>query len=154
MPSKMNTEFNYRYQVIGDTPWEKIKTLKGFLEGRVRAAVLEEVGNLKYQAKLAKLKRLEEEAGRQEAQCGALRQRAHLRLPRRRAVHLRHRRRGAVPSGRPAHGLEDGDEQRRGRTARAQSGRRSIPRAPETQTDGAERVVRAQRDRVGDGAAV
>ncbi|SUZ92764.1 uncharacterized protein METZ01_LOCUS45618 [marine metagenome] len=66
MPSKMNTEFNYRYQVIGDTPWEKIKTLKGFLEGRVRAAVLEEVGNLKYQAKLAKLKRLEEEAGRQE----------------------------------------------------------------------------------------
>ena len=66
MASKLNTEFNYRYQVIGDTPWEKIKTLKGFLEGRVRAAVLEEVGALKDQAKLAKLKRLEEEGGLQE----------------------------------------------------------------------------------------
>jgi len=66
MASKLNTEFNYRYQVIGDTPWERIKTLKGFLEGRVRAAVLEEVGALKDQAKLAKLKRLEEEGGLQE----------------------------------------------------------------------------------------
>ena len=66
MASKFNSEFNYRYQVIGDTPWEKIKTLQGFLEGRVRAAVLEEVGNLKDQAKLAKLKRLEEEGGLQE----------------------------------------------------------------------------------------
>ena len=66
MASKLNTEFNYRYQVIGDTPWERIKTLKGFLEGRVRAAVLEEVGNLKDQAKVAKLKRLEEEGGLQE----------------------------------------------------------------------------------------
>ena len=59
MASKLNTEFNYRYQVIGDTPWEKIKTLKGFLEGRVRAAVLEEVGNLKDQAKVSKLKHLQ-----------------------------------------------------------------------------------------------
>ena len=59
MASKFNTEFNYRYQVIGDTPWERIKTLKGFLEGRVRAAVLEEVGALKDQAKLAKLKYLQ-----------------------------------------------------------------------------------------------
>ena len=59
MASKLNTEFNYRYQVIGDTPWERIKTLKGFLEGRVRAAVLEEVGNLKDQAKVAKLKHLQ-----------------------------------------------------------------------------------------------
>jgi hypothetical protein len=59
MASKLNTEFNYRYQVIGDTPWEKIKTLKGFLEGRVRAAALEEVGNLKDQAKVAKLKHLQ-----------------------------------------------------------------------------------------------
>ena len=66
MASKLNTEFNYRYQVIGDTPWERIKTLKGFLEGRVRAAVLEEVGALKDQAKVAKLKRLEEEGGLQE----------------------------------------------------------------------------------------
>ena len=60
MPAKLNTEFNYRYQVIGDTVWEKIKTLKGFLEGRVRAVALEEVGNLKYQAKLAKLEHLKE----------------------------------------------------------------------------------------------
>ena len=66
MASKLNTEFNYRYQVIGDTPWEKIKTLKGFLEGRVRAAVLEEVSELKYKSKLAKLKRLENESGLEE----------------------------------------------------------------------------------------
>jgi len=63
MASKLNTEFNYRYQVIGDTAWEKIKTLKGFLEGRVRAAVLEEVGNLKNQAKVAKLKHLQNGGG-------------------------------------------------------------------------------------------
>jgi hypothetical protein len=65
MASKLNTEFNYRYQVIGDTPWEKIKTLQGFLEGRIRAAALEEVGNLKDQAKVAKLKHLEENGGLQ-----------------------------------------------------------------------------------------
>ena len=59
MASKLNSEFNYRYQVIGDTPWEKIKTLKGFLEGRIRAAALEEVQNLKNQAKVAKLKHLQ-----------------------------------------------------------------------------------------------
>ena len=58
MASKFNSEFNYRYQVIGNTVWEKIKTLQGFLEGRVRAAALEEVGKLKNQAKLAKLKHL------------------------------------------------------------------------------------------------
>jgi len=55
MAQKLNTEFNYRYQVIGDTPWERIKTLKSFLEGRIRAAALEEVGKLKLQAKLSKL---------------------------------------------------------------------------------------------------
>ena len=66
MASKLNTEFNYRYQVIGDTAWEKIKTLKGFLEGRVRAAVLEQVSELKYKSKLAKLKRLENESGLEE----------------------------------------------------------------------------------------
>ena len=58
MAAKFNTEFNYRYQVIGNTPWEKIKTLHGFLEGRLRAAALEEVGKLKRQAKIAKLKHL------------------------------------------------------------------------------------------------
>ena len=55
MAQKLNTEFNYRYQVIGDTPWERIKTLKGFLEGRIRAQALEEVDKLKFQAKLSKL---------------------------------------------------------------------------------------------------
>jgi hypothetical protein len=59
MAQKFNTEFNYRYQVIGCTPWEKIKTLKGFLEGRLRAAAQEEAGKLKHQAKLSKLKHLQ-----------------------------------------------------------------------------------------------
>jgi hypothetical protein len=58
MASNLNSEFNYRYQVIGSTPWEKIKTLQGFLVGRKRAAVLEEVAELKYQAKLEELKHL------------------------------------------------------------------------------------------------
>ena len=59
MAQKFNSEFNYRYQVIGCTPWEKIKTLKGILEGRLRAMALEEVGKLKFQAKLSKLKHLQ-----------------------------------------------------------------------------------------------
>lgn len=58
MAAKLNTEFNYRYQVIGDTPWEKLKTLKGFWVGRTRAAVLEEVSRLKYAAKVAELEHL------------------------------------------------------------------------------------------------
>jgi hypothetical protein len=60
MPAKLNTEFNYRYQVIGETAWEKIKTLKGFLEGRVRAAALEQVAEIKYQSKLAKIQHLKD----------------------------------------------------------------------------------------------
>lgn len=60
MASNLNSEFNYRYQVIGNTPWEKLKTLQGFLVGRKRAAVLEEVADLKYQAKLEELKHLKE----------------------------------------------------------------------------------------------
>ena len=58
MAQKFNTEFNYRYQVIGNTPWERIKTLKGFLEGRIRALACEEIDKLKYQAKLSKLNHL------------------------------------------------------------------------------------------------
>ena len=58
MASNLNSEFNYRYQVIGSTPWEKIKTLQGFLVGRKRAAVLEECAELKYQAKLEELDHL------------------------------------------------------------------------------------------------
>jgi hypothetical protein len=63
MASKLNSEFNYRYLVIGETPWEKIKTLKGFLEGRIRAAALEKVSNLKYQAKLEELDYLQKTGG-------------------------------------------------------------------------------------------
>ena len=58
MAEKFNTEFNYRYQVIGNTPWERIKTLKGFLQGRIRALANEEAGKLRYQAKLSKLNHL------------------------------------------------------------------------------------------------
>jgi hypothetical protein len=58
MGSKLNSEFNYRYQVMGHTIWEKIKTLKGFLEGRVRAAALEEVSRLKLESKRAKVEDL------------------------------------------------------------------------------------------------
>ena len=61
--ARLNTEFNYRYQVIGETVWAKIETLKGFLGGRKRAAVLEEVALLKYQAKLAELTYLQETGG-------------------------------------------------------------------------------------------
>ena len=63
MAQKFNSEFNYRYQVIGNTPWERIKTLKGFLEGRIRAAAQEEAGKLQYQAKLSKLKHLQNSGG-------------------------------------------------------------------------------------------
>jgi len=63
MAQKFNSEFNYRYQVIGCTPWEKIKTLKGFLEGRLRAMAQKEAGKLKYQAKLSKLKHLQNSGG-------------------------------------------------------------------------------------------
>jgi len=55
MPSKFNSEFNYKYQVMGCTPWEKIKILKGFLEGRIQAAALEEVGHLGHKALLVEM---------------------------------------------------------------------------------------------------
>lgn len=62
--SKLNSEFNYRYQVIGETVWAKIQTLHGFLDGRLRAAVLEEVGELKYKAKLWDLQDLKDNNAR------------------------------------------------------------------------------------------
>lgn len=55
MASNLNSEFNYRYQVIGDTPWEKLKQLQNFLEGRKRAEALEEVADLKRKAKYMEL---------------------------------------------------------------------------------------------------
>jgi hypothetical protein len=58
MASNLNSEFNYRYQVIGDTPWEKIKQLQNFLVGRKRAAALEEVADLKRKAKFSELESL------------------------------------------------------------------------------------------------
>lgn len=58
--ARLNSEFNYRYQVIGETVWAKIQTLKEFLGGRERAAVLEQVAELKYQSKLAELRELKE----------------------------------------------------------------------------------------------
>jgi len=51
--ARLNSEFNYRYQVIGETVWAKIQTLKEFLGGRERAAALETVAHLKWQSKLA-----------------------------------------------------------------------------------------------------
>ena len=63
MATKLNSEFNYRYLVIGETPWEKIKTLKGFLEGRIRASALEEVAELKFQSKLEELEYLKKSGG-------------------------------------------------------------------------------------------
>ena len=51
MASKYNSEFNYRYLVEGETIWAKIKTLQGFLEGRIRAKNLVEIGKLKLEAK-------------------------------------------------------------------------------------------------------
>jgi len=58
MAAKLNSEFNYRYQVMGDTPWEKLKHLQNFLEGRERAAALEKVAGMKYQAKLLEIESL------------------------------------------------------------------------------------------------
>ena len=63
MATVLNTEFNYRYQVVGETIWEKIKTLKSFLEGRIRAAALEDVSAKKLQAKKAKLEYLKSNNG-------------------------------------------------------------------------------------------
>jgi len=58
MASNLNSEFNYRYQVMGSTPWEKLKHLQNFLVGRKRARALEQCAELKYQAKLAELEHL------------------------------------------------------------------------------------------------
>lgn len=60
MAQKFNSEFNYRTQVIGETPWARLQTLQGFLEGRKRAASLEKVGTLKLEAKKLELAHLKE----------------------------------------------------------------------------------------------
>jgi hypothetical protein len=58
MASRLNSEFNYRYQIEGNTPWQKIFHLQNFLIGRKRAAALENVSELKYKAKLLELEHL------------------------------------------------------------------------------------------------
>ena len=58
MPERFNSEFNYKYQVMGCTPWEKIKTLKSFLEGRVRAAAGEEIARLSHDVLVAEMEHL------------------------------------------------------------------------------------------------
>ena len=68
MPSKFNSEFNYKYQVLGCTPWERIKILNGFLEGRVRAVVLEEVAHLKHDSLLAEMAFLKKNAAPEHEQ--------------------------------------------------------------------------------------
>jgi len=84
MPAKFNTEFNYRYQVVGETVWEKIKTLKGFLDGRVQAADLEEISNIRFDAMKEKLKYLEENNGLRheilELKADILEQESHRRI--------------------------------------------------------------------------
>jgi hypothetical protein len=60
MASNLNSEFNYRYQVIGSTPWEKLKQLQNFLAGRKSAAATEKAAELKFQAKLAELEHLKQ----------------------------------------------------------------------------------------------
>jgi hypothetical protein len=50
MASNLNSEFNYRYQVMGCTPWEKLKNLKNFLIGRKEAAAMEKVFDMKHRA--------------------------------------------------------------------------------------------------------
>ena len=52
---KLNSEFNYRYQVKGETPWERLKILKGFLEGRERVIKNIPVYELKRKAKKLEL---------------------------------------------------------------------------------------------------
>ena len=59
MAQKVNSEFNYRTQVKGDTVWARIQTLHGFLEGRKSAFKMKKVSALRFEAKKAKLSHLE-----------------------------------------------------------------------------------------------
>ena len=53
MANKINDEFNYRFQVKGETVWERIRTLQGFKIKRTRDLMTEGLSELKYAAKLA-----------------------------------------------------------------------------------------------------
>ena len=58
MADRLNSRFNYQYLVNGKTPWEKIKILKGFLQGRYRARALEEVSRLNLESKRLRIEEL------------------------------------------------------------------------------------------------
>lgn len=58
MAQRLNSDFNYRTQVIGETPWAKLQTLHGFLDGRKRARALEKIGEMKLQAKKLEVEHL------------------------------------------------------------------------------------------------
>lgn len=58
--SRFNSEFNYRTQVIGETPWAKIQTIKGFLAGRLRAEKLEAIEDIKHKALVSELQFLKD----------------------------------------------------------------------------------------------
>ena len=53
--ARLNTKFNYLTQIEGNTVWERIKTLQGFIEGRKRAMALKEVNKLESEAMEAEL---------------------------------------------------------------------------------------------------
>ena len=55
MASRVNSEFNYRYVVLGDTPWARLKTLKSFLSDRKKALTVEKISVLNYKAKKEEL---------------------------------------------------------------------------------------------------
>lgn len=67
MADKMNSEFNYKTQIVGETPWERIKTLKGFLNGRTKALAMEPISKLRIKAMEEKLKHLQEFGPKWEA---------------------------------------------------------------------------------------
>jgi hypothetical protein len=67
MASNFNSLFNYKTQVEGETPWEKIKTINGFIEGRKRAVALEKVQEIRTRAMNAKLEFLKEHGPLHEA---------------------------------------------------------------------------------------
>ena len=54
MVSKVNTIFNYKYIVDGETIWYRIKTLQGFLNGRKQAFEMQKVSEKNFEALKAK----------------------------------------------------------------------------------------------------
>lgn len=63
MAQPLNSEFNYRSQVIGETPWAKLQTLQGFLIGRKRARDLEKINGMRIEAKRLEVQHLKETGG-------------------------------------------------------------------------------------------